>query len=79
MDRSIVENSSGSWSINVTGHMQSLVALFGEASGGNPVDSKYDLTVTAGPPCALPIIKIAPRGTSTLLQIDGKLITLGTS
>ncbi len=57
MDGSIVKNPSGSWSINVTGNMPSLVALFGEASGGNLVDSKYDLTVTARPPCALPIIQ----------------------
>ncbi|KAL8744032.1 MAG: hypothetical protein Q9184_008044, partial [Pyrenodesmia sp. 2 TL-2023] len=33
------------------------VAIFGNASGGQPVDGKYDLTVTSTPPCALPVFQ----------------------
>lgn len=33
------------------------MGLFGNASGGNPVDGKYDLTITSTPPCALPIFQ----------------------
>lgn len=33
------------------------VALFGKASGGQPIDGKYDLTVTSTPPCALPVFQ----------------------
>lgn len=29
--------------------------IFGNASGGSPVDGKYDLTITSTPPCALPV------------------------
>ncbi|KAL8957190.1 MAG: hypothetical protein Q9183_006121, partial [Haloplaca sp. 2 TL-2023] len=41
--------------MNVTARMQPSVMISGETSGGNPVDGKYDLTITSTPPCALPI------------------------
>lgn len=56
-DGSITQNPDGSWSMNVTDNMQPSVALFGNTAGGNPVDGKYDLTVTSTPPCALPVFQ----------------------
>ncbi|KAL8790072.1 MAG: hypothetical protein Q9213_000774 [Squamulea squamosa] len=56
-DGSIVKNPDGSWSMNVTAKMQPSVHLVGDASGGNPTDGNYDLTVTSTPPCALPIFQ----------------------
>ncbi|KAI4245564.1 MAG: hypothetical protein L6R40_002365 [Gallowayella cf. fulva] len=56
-DGSIVKNPDGSWTMNVTANMQPSVALFGNASGGNPSDGTFDLTVTSTPPCALPVFQ----------------------
>ncbi|KAL8774447.1 MAG: hypothetical protein Q9209_000820 [Squamulea sp. 1 TL-2023] len=56
-DGSIVKNPDGSWSMNVTANMQPSVHLVGDASGGNPTDGTYDLTVISTPPCALPIFQ----------------------
>ncbi|KAI4184847.1 MAG: hypothetical protein L6R41_004482 [Letrouitia leprolyta] len=56
-DGQITQNPDGSWSMNVTATMQPSVGLFGNASGGNPVDGKYDLTITSTPPCALPVFQ----------------------
>ncbi|KAL8627500.1 hypothetical protein Q9189_006790 [Teloschistes chrysophthalmus] len=56
-DGKITKNPDGSWSMNVTANMQPSVGLFGNASGGNPVDGKYDLTITSTPPCALPVFQ----------------------
>ncbi|KAL8733366.1 MAG: hypothetical protein Q9166_002190 [cf. Caloplaca sp. 2 TL-2023] len=33
------------------------VIISGQTSGGQPVDGKYDLTITSTPPCALPIFQ----------------------
>ena len=33
------------------------MGLFGNASGGQPVNGKYDLTITSTPPCALPVFQ----------------------
>ncbi|KAL8692929.1 MAG: hypothetical protein Q9218_002130 [Villophora microphyllina] len=56
-DGSITQNPDGSWSLNVTANMQSAVGIFGTASGGNPANGKYNLTITSTPPCALPLVK----------------------
>lgn len=56
-DGKITKNPDGSWSMNVTANMQPSVGLFGTASGGNPVDGKYALTITSTPPCALPVFQ----------------------
>ncbi|KAL8900031.1 MAG: hypothetical protein Q9207_005895, partial [Kuettlingeria erythrocarpa] len=56
-DGNIVKNADGSWTMNVTANMQPSVALFGKASGGQPIDGKYNLTVTSTPPCALPVFQ----------------------
>ncbi|KAL8640650.1 MAG: hypothetical protein Q9228_002452 [Teloschistes exilis] len=56
-DGKITKNPDGSWSMNVTANMQPSVGLFGNASGGNPVDGKYDLSITSTPPCALPVFQ----------------------
>ncbi|KAL8724725.1 MAG: hypothetical protein Q9166_007786 [cf. Caloplaca sp. 2 TL-2023] len=56
-DGSIVQNPDGSWPMNVTANIQPSVGLFGNASGGNPVDGNFDLTITSTPPCALPVFQ----------------------
>ncbi|KAL8930180.1 MAG: hypothetical protein Q9208_000797 [Pyrenodesmia sp. 3 TL-2023] len=56
-DGKIVKNADGSWTMTVTAKMQASVAISGAASGGQPIDGKYDLTVTSTPPCALPVFQ----------------------
>ncbi|KAL8686708.1 MAG: hypothetical protein Q9218_006921 [Villophora microphyllina] len=56
-DGSIKQNSDGSWSMNVTANMQPSVMIVGNATGGELIDCKYDLTITSTPPCGLPIFQ----------------------
>ena len=56
-DGDIFKNPDGSWSMNVTANMQPSVGLFGDASGGNPSEGEYDLSITSTPPCALPVFQ----------------------
>lgn len=55
MSGSIVKNPDGVWTLNVTAKMQQAITVFGVTSGGDPVNGKFDLTITSTPPCALPI------------------------
>ncbi|KAL8627638.1 hypothetical protein Q9189_006661 [Teloschistes chrysophthalmus] len=55
VDGSITQNPDGSWSMNVTSGMQPSVHITGNATGGDLVDCKYDLSITSTPPCALPV------------------------
>lgn len=52
---SIVKNPDGVWTLNVTANMQQAITVFGVTSGGDPVNGKFDLTITSTPPCALPV------------------------